>query len=147
MQQGLDARAALQAYDQTLREQTQQARAALLDKMRSILNDQQFSQFKDELEQIPLVPQPAPQPRGIATTDLVERVMSFDKDGDGKVTSSELPERMASVMAQGDTNHDGVLDREEIRALTNQNSIPQPPPGRGRRGGGPPPPPPPFAAQ
>jgi hypothetical protein len=140
MQQGIDARAALIAYDQTIRQQTMAARAALLDKMQSILNPEQFSQFRDELQQVPLLPQVPPQQRGVATTDLVQRVLEFDANNDGRVTKDELPERMAGILEQGDTNHDGALDRAELSRLAEQNAVqPQPPPGgRGRRGGPPP---------
>lgn len=141
MQQGLDARAAILAYDQTVRQQTLQARAGLLERMRGILTDQQFAQFKDDLEQIPLLPQlPPPQQRGIATADLVDHVLEFDKDRDDRITRDELPERMLNLMAQGDTNHDDALDRAELRGLATRNSAINPPPGaRGPRRGGPPP--------
>jgi hypothetical protein len=58
-------------------------------------------------------------PKGPAVTVdyIVERIMSFDKNGDGKVTADELPERMQHLIAMGDTNKDGVLDKEEVRAL------------------------------
>src|SRR5262249_38542181 len=49
--------------------------------------------------------------------DVVERIMSFDKNKDGKVTRDELPERMHYLIEQGDTNKDGALDRDEIRTL------------------------------
>lgn len=140
MQQGLDARAAILAYDQTVRQQTLQARAALLERMRGILTDTQFAQFKTDLELIPLLPQlPPPQQRGIATNDLVDHVLSFDKNQDEKVTREELPERMLNLMAQGDTNHDDVLDKTELRALAARSSNGPPPAGgRGPRRGGPP---------
>jgi hypothetical protein len=48
---------------------------------------------------------------------IVERIMSFDKNGDGKVSADELPERMQHLIALGDTNKDGVLDKEEVRSL------------------------------
>jgi hypothetical protein len=49
--------------------------------------------------------------------DIVERVMAFDKNKDGKVTREELPERMHHLIGPGDTNKDGALDRDEIKAL------------------------------
>ena len=68
--------------------------------------------------------------------------MSFDKNKDGKVTKDELPERMHHLIALGDTNKDGALDREEIKKLAerlNQGARPRgpggpggPPPGPGR---------------
>jgi Ca2+-binding EF-hand superfamily protein len=76
----------------------------------------------------------------VATSDLVQRALDFDANHDGRVTKDELPERMVSILEQGDTNHDGALDREELSRLAERNAVqPQPPPGgRGRRGGGPP---------
>jgi hypothetical protein len=49
--------------------------------------------------------------------DIVERIMSFDKNKDGKVTKDELPERMHHLLELGDTNKDGALDKDEIRKL------------------------------
>src|SRR4051794_40741049 len=62
-------------------------------------------------------PGPGQGPRGVPADDLVERVMAFDKNKDGKVTREELPERMHHLIEQGDTNKDGALDRDELRAL------------------------------
>jgi EF hand domain-containing protein len=56
--------------------------------------------------------QPAP-----GVDDIVERIMAFDKNKDGKVTKDELPERMHHLIARGDTNKDGALDKDEIRKL------------------------------
>src|SRR5262249_7298877 len=55
--------------------------------------------------------------RGLSVDQIVERLMSFDKDNDGKLTKDELPERMQGLIARGDTNKDGALDKEEIRKL------------------------------
>ena len=63
--------------------------------------------------------------------DMVERIMAFDKNKDGKVTRDELPERMHGLIALGDTNKDGALDRDELKKLvaTRMTS----PPGFGGR--------------
>jgi hypothetical protein len=64
-----------------------------------------------------------PQPRfigpsaPIAVDDVVARMMTFDKNKDGKITKDELPERMHGLFAHGDTNKDGALDRDEITKL------------------------------
>jgi hypothetical protein len=57
------------------------------------------------------------QPAPVSVDDIVERIMAFDKNKDGKVTRDELPERMHHLIAQGDTNKDGALDRDEIKKL------------------------------
>lgn len=55
--------------------------------------------------------------RGVTVDQIVERLMAFDKDKDGKIAKSELPERMQDLIAKGDTNKDGTLDKDEIKAL------------------------------
>jgi hypothetical protein len=55
--------------------------------------------------------------RGLTVDQIVERLMSFDKNKDGKLTKDELPERMQDLIAKGDTNKDGALDKDEIKAL------------------------------
>src|SRR5262245_44676397 len=57
------------------------------------------------------------QPGRLSVDDIVERIMSFDKNKDGKVTKDELPERMHFLIERGDTNKDGALDRDEIKKL------------------------------
>jgi len=53
----------------------------------------------------------------VSTDDVVARLMTFDRDRDGKVTSVELSERMHSLITQGDQSGDGALDISEVRAL------------------------------
>jgi len=60
--------------------------------------------------------------------EMVSRMMSFDKDGDGKLSAAELPERMQGMMARADKNNDGLLTKEELTAAA-------PPQGEGRGGG------------
>jgi Ca2+-binding EF-hand superfamily protein len=54
--------------------------------------------------------------------------MGFDKNGDGKVTKDELPERMQGLLEQADTNRDGALDREEVKRFADRGP-PGGPPG------------------
>jgi hypothetical protein len=54
---------------------------------------------------------------GLTEEDMIERLMAFDKNNDGKITRDELPERMQGLIARGDTNNDGALDRDEVRKL------------------------------
>jgi hypothetical protein len=80
--------------------------------------------------------------RGADPKALVESVMKMDKDGDGKISAQELPERMSRMMTEGDFNKNGFLERSEIEALsrrqgTQGNRRPGPP-GGGSPGGGPP---------
>jgi hypothetical protein len=56
-------------------------------------------------------------PVPLSVDDVVERIMSFDKNKDAKVTKDELPERMHYLIEQGDSNKDGALDRDEIGKL------------------------------
>jgi len=50
---------------------------------------------------------------------VLERVLSFDANGDQRISREELPERMQGLIARGDKNADAALDSEEIRALMN----------------------------
>jgi hypothetical protein len=56
--------------------------------------------------------------------EVVARMMSFDRDSDGKVQKGELAERMQPLLARGDANRDGALDRTEIRSLANTPQAP-----------------------
>jgi len=55
--------------------------------------------------------------------DVVARVMSFDRDGDGRVAKAELSERMESVLADADTSGDGALDESEVRAAAQRPAV------------------------
>ena len=48
---------------------------------------------------------------------VIERLVSFDVDADGRVSRDELPERMQGLVPRGDRNADAALDSDEIRAL------------------------------
>ena len=48
---------------------------------------------------------------------VIERLESFDANGDHRISRAELPERMQALVARGDRNADAALDSEEIRAL------------------------------
>jgi hypothetical protein len=48
---------------------------------------------------------------------VVARLMSFDRNADGRVVATELPERMQNLVARGDASNDGALDSEEVRRL------------------------------
>lgn len=76
-------------------------------------------------------PVPAPTPVSFITPSLmanasapqtppevvVDRLMSFDRNHDGRITVDELSERMQGLVARGDRGGDGALDAAEIRDL------------------------------
>jgi hypothetical protein len=80
----------------------------------------------------PQVPAPGP-----TADELLSLLMTFDKNKDGKLQKSEVPERQAGILERGDTNTDGVLDAAELRKLTaDQAAAPVAPPRAGRGRGG-----------
>ena len=48
---------------------------------------------------------------------VVARLMSFDRNHDGRITTDELSERMQGLVGRGDRGGDGALDAAEIRDL------------------------------
>ena len=48
---------------------------------------------------------------------VIARLMTFDSDRDGRVSTTELSERMQGLVARGDKSGDGALDESEIRQL------------------------------
>lgn len=61
---------------------------------------------------------PAPAP---TAEELTATLMMFDDNSNGKLEKSEVPERMQGLFERGDTNHDGVLTRDEIAKLAEAN--------------------------
>jgi len=47
---------------------------------------------------------------------VIARLMTFDRDNDGRLVKSELPERMQNLLV-GDLSGDQALDRDEILAM------------------------------
>ena len=54
--------------------------------------------------------------RGHGAPDPATIVKRFDKNGDGVLQVSELPEHMQKFMGNADTNSDGVLSVDELKA-------------------------------
>lgn len=71
-----------------------------------------------------------------AVGSAVGRLMAFDKDGDGKLTPSELTdERLAPLAERADANNDSVFTRDELAAQLAKEGSRRP---RGRGFGAPP---------
>ena len=64
--------------------------------------------------------------------ETVQRLMSLDKDGDGTLTKDEVPERLQGLFTRADTNRDGKLIPDEIRASASTQAGPN---GRPQRSG------------
>lgn len=54
--------------------------------------------------------------RGHGPKDPAELVKRFDKNGDGQLQLAELPEKMQGFIGKADTNNDGVLTVDELKA-------------------------------
>ncbi len=59
----------------------------------------------------------------LSADDVLARMMSFDRDRDGRVATRELSERMESLVARGDKSGDGALDESEIRLLATEKQF------------------------
>src|SRR5262245_29415212 len=71
----------------------------------------------------------------VSPDEVVSRLLSFDRDRDGRIAKSELAERMQPMLARADRNRDGALDTAEIRAIA--SAPPEPTVvGQGRSDGG-----------
>ncbi len=58
-----------------------------------------------------------PEPGG-GSPDLVNTLFSFDENKDGKLSKTEVPERMQGIFVRADANTDGLLTREELTKAT-----------------------------
>ena len=75
-------------------------------------------------------------PEAGSPDDMVTTLMAFDKNKDGKLSKTELPERMQGLFDRADTNHDGFLTSDEIRKLAAAQAPPDDGPEERGRGEG-----------
>jgi hypothetical protein len=117
------AEAAVKEYQENVRKLIGLARSDLLMRLKDLLSAQEFKQLNDTLDRPASLANARGRRgggfagRGLSVDQMVERILSFDKNKDGKISKDELPERMQNLIAQGDMNKDGVLDNEEIKKL------------------------------
>jgi hypothetical protein len=108
-------RDAARAYEDNVRRLTDLNSSDLMMKLKDVLGADEFAKLSRATERAR--GGPAPPSRDLGADAIVERILSFDKNKDGKVTKDELPERMQYLIEKGDTNKDGALDRDEIKKL------------------------------
>jgi hypothetical protein len=111
------AREAVRMCQDNVRRLTDLASAELMLKLKEVVSQEEFTRLQKATERARPRVGPGRGPGGLAESAIVERIMSFDKNKDGKITKDELPERMQNLIARGDTNKDGALDRDEVRKL------------------------------
>jgi hypothetical protein len=77
---------------------------------------------------ITLMPDPPRMRIHVHPTAIVNRILSFDANGDDRIARNELPERMEGLVTRGDRNQDGFLTADEIVPLVDiQPTRPRPP--------------------
>ena len=59
---------------------------------------------------------------GMGGEAIITQLMAFDKNGDGKLSKAEIPQRLQGLLERADTNKDDVLDRDELTKLARQRS-------------------------
>lgn len=77
---------------------------------------------------------------GNGNAEMIKTLMAFDKNGDGKLSKEEVPERMQGIFTRGDLNGDGFLSKDEIQKLATASAGSRSGQGEGegrRRPGGP----------
>jgi Ca2+-binding EF-hand superfamily protein len=81
-------------------------------------NDGKLS--REELRPAPGGRGPGPASAAAVAQQMVEQLMMFDKNGDRRLSKSELPEAIYALIASADTNKDGFVDRSELTAFAEQ---------------------------
>ena len=57
---------------------------------------------------------------GVEQSPMFKRFMSYDKNGDGKLTPDELPREAVVLLKDADLNHDGAIDARELAIAIRQ---------------------------
>ncbi len=78
----------------------------------------------------------APPIPGPTAEELLATLLRYDKNGDGKLDKSEVPERLQGMFDRGDLDKNGVLDATELNKMVADQVAPSRG-GGDRRGGGP----------
>lgn len=73
---------------------------------------------------------------GPTADELLAALLTFDKNKDGKLSRTEIPERQLGILDRADTDKNGVLDAAELRKLTADQAAAPPAPARGPVRGG-----------
>jgi len=55
---------------------------------------------------------------GAGGDEMVNRLMEYDTDKDGKLRAADLPERMRNIVTRADANKDGAVTREELMGMS-----------------------------
>ena len=64
-------------------------------------------------------------PRGQAADELFEEMMAFDRNGDGKLENSELPERLRGLLGRAGHDADGKVSAADVRRLAGREAAPR----------------------
>lgn len=58
---------------------------------------------------------------GTGQNQLIGQMMQLDRNGDGKLSSDEVPQQARGMLRGGDQNGDGMIDAMEMRLLIERN--------------------------
>jgi hypothetical protein len=115
-----EAEKILEAHNDRMRKARDEARKVLLTQMKQVLTASQFAQFSEEIDRRGPPPPRRGTTRGVSIDRLVDHVMSFDKDKDGKVTRDELPDRLHYLFEKSGGEKNGSLTRAQVAAIANK---------------------------
>jgi len=79
-------------------------------------NDFHFT-LEGDLDSAPASGASPPNRNSPSPADFVKRLLAGDKNGDGKISKTEASGQLLQNFDRVDSNHDGQIDEQEIRAL------------------------------